>query len=530
MLFFDFAGQDDYHGPHQMFLESLLSKPGVSMTLLLVVKMTEKEDAILHQLHRWLTPVALMATPDSLPHVIIIGSFLDKVKSKEEATAKLTRCIEATTRDLQDLPLRFLGTCFLNCRKPQSEGIDQLCAFLQDIPVPEFRATHTCYSLAWVLNKIRSSFTAQAVQLEEFSAWINGNIHNLPKTMPPTEEVCQDLTAAGHALYLPNMEDPPKSWLVLDLPSILHNVYGTLFSTPQEIVNEFGLLHCCRLDSLFPDLDLAMVQQLLVSLEFCISVDPSVLKVDLSELTQSNDTSGWLFFPALISAKPSQLSSEGLHEQSAHCLRWQLRTSKKLFFSARILQTILLRLAAHFVVKQHNEEGIQQHSCSIWWNGIAWQSNVGVDVTVNIVKNRVIQVIATSMLADELLQYWTEVVGDVLSAVCQLSPNLAAAAYIVHPPKVATSLKDITTLPQGELLPVQGVQDSIIDHKVFALSLKDSDKYSVRITITDLFVGCTPSLEDIERIIWTQPVASQPQLNTESKKWESLIEGNGSLN
>ena len=27
VLFFDFAGQDDYHGPHQMFIESLLSKP-----------------------------------------------------------------------------------------------------------------------------------------------------------------------------------------------------------------------------------------------------------------------------------------------------------------------------------------------------------------------------------------------------------------------------------------------------------------------------------------------------------------------
>ena len=65
VLFFDFAGQDDYHGPHQMFLESLLSKPGVSMTLLLVVKMTEEKDPILHQLHRWLTPVALLVLPKS---------------------------------------------------------------------------------------------------------------------------------------------------------------------------------------------------------------------------------------------------------------------------------------------------------------------------------------------------------------------------------------------------------------------------------------------------------------------------------
>ena len=154
VLFFDFAGQDDYHGPHQMFMESLLSKPGISMTLLLVIKVTESKEAILHQLHRWLTPVALMSTTASPPRVIVIGSFLDKVLSKEEATGKFMRCIEATKSDLEELPLRFVGTCFLNCRQPQSEGIDQLCGFLQELPIPEFSTTHTGYCFAWVLSQI----------------------------------------------------------------------------------------------------------------------------------------------------------------------------------------------------------------------------------------------------------------------------------------------------------------------------------------------------------------------------------------
>ena len=406
VLFFDFAGQDDYHGPHQMFLESLLSKPGVSMTLLLVVKMTEQEDAILHQLHRWLTPVALMATPASPPHIIIIGSFLDKVKShQEEATAKLTRCMETTKRDLDGLPLEFVGSSFLNCRQPQSKGIDQICKFLQEIPVPEFRATHTRYSLAWVLSQIRSSLTAQAVQLKEFSKWVQDNKDNLPQTMPPPEEVCQDLSAAGHALYLPNKEDPPRSWLVLDLSDILHYVYGNLFSKSEGTVNEFGLIQCCHLAELLPGQDLEMVQQLLISLEFCLPVDPSVLKVDLSDLTQSKEASGWLFFPALISAKPPQ--TKGIPQQSVRYLCWQLRTAKKHSISARLLQTILLRLAANFVVKQCNEEGIQ-HCCSIWWNGISWKSTVGVGVTVQIVNNRVIHVIAASLAsADKSCQYLT---------------------------------------------------------------------------------------------------------------------------
>ena len=524
VMFFDFAGQDDYHGPHQMFLESFLSKPGISMTLLLVVKATEEEDAILHQLHHWLSPVALMATPASPPQVIIIGSFLDKVRSKDKATARLIRCVEATRKDLEMLPLEFVGSSFLNCRQPQSNGIDQICKFLQEIPIPEFRATHARYSLAWVLSQIRSSIKTQAVQLHEFSVWVQDNKDNLPQTMPPPEEVCQDLSAAGHALYLPNKEDPSKSWLVLDLPSILHNVYGTLFSQFGVVVNEFGLLHCRHLAKLFQHLDLEMVQQLLISLEFCLPVDPSILKVDLSKLTQSEEASGWLFFPALISAKHPQPTSVGVPQESVRYLCWQLRTVQKHSISARLLQTILLRLAAHFVVKHHLAGGVQQHCCSIWRNGIAWKSKKGVDVTAHITNNRVIHVIGASVASsDKSCQYMIEVISDILSTVHQLSPNLAADSYIVHRPKMAALLyEDVTTPPHQELFLVTDIQDSIRRNEESSLSLKDSNTGDyTRAAVSDLFGGCTPSLKEIGRINWpqlepgqTQPLAgpSQPDV------------------
>ena len=519
VLFFDFAGQDDYHGPHQMFLESLLSKPGVSMTLLLVVKMTEEEETILHQLHRWLSPVALMATPASPPHVIIIGSFLDKVKSKEEATAKLTRCIEATRSDLKELSLDFMGSSFLNCRQPQSVGIDRICAFLQEIPIPEFGATQTHYSLAWVLSQIRSSITAQAVQLKEFSKWVQDNKDNLPQTMPSPEEVCQDLSATGHALYLPNRECPPTSWLVLDLPSILHDVYGTLFSQYREIVNTFGLIQCHHLAELFPHLDLEMVQQLLISLEFCLPVDPSLLKLELSKLTQSEETSGWLFFPALISAKPPQSTQKAHPQPSVRYLCWQLKTFKKHSISARLLQTILLRLAAHFVVEQHNEDGVQQHYCSIWCNGIEWQSSKGIDVTVHIIHNRVIQVMGASEVSPgKSCQYLTEVISDILSTVQGLSPKLAAKAYIVHPPRTVTSTEDIIAPPPKELFPVEGIRSSYIDG--FSLSLKNSNSDRCkRVAIRDLFGGHIPSQNDIERINWT---CAEPQSSVQSSQPDVL--------
>ena len=424
------------------------------------------------------------------------------MRSKEEATAKLTRCIEATRTDLAELSLEIVGISFLNCRQPQSKGIDQICKFLQEIPIPEFRATHTRYSLAWVLSQIRSSFTAQAVQLKEFSKWVQSNKDNLPRTMPPPEEVCQDLSATGHTLYLPNRVDPSKSWLVLDLPSILHDMYGTLFSQSKAIVNEFGLIQCRHLAELFPNQDLEMVQQLLVSLEFCLPVDPSILKVELSKLTQSKEDIGWLFFPALISAKPPQTAVEGLPQQSGCHFCWQLRTAKKHSISARLLQTILLRLAAHFVVKQPNKEGVQQHCCNIWWNGIEWQSTKGIDIAVHIIRNRVIQVMGASVTsADKSCQYLMDVISDILSTVHRLSPKLVAGAYIVHSPKIAMSPEDIIALPAKELFPVEGIRNSIRDG--YCLSVKDSNtNRSTRAAISDLFGGCTPSLEDIGRINW----------------------------
>ena len=190
-------------------------------------------------------------------------------------------------------------------------------------------------------------------------------------------------------------------------------------------------------------------------------MDPLVLKVELSKLTQSEETSKWLFFPALMSAKTPQTPLECLSQQSARYLCWQLRTSKKRSISARLFQTILLRLAAHFVVKLHNEEGVQH-------------------------------------------------LVDILSTVLRLSPKLAAGAYIVHPPKIATSPGIITAPPPKELFPVDGIRSSNRDS--FSLSLKDSNtNHSTRAAIFDLFGGCTPTLDDTERISWSQPEPNQSQ-------------------
>ena len=148
-------------------------------------------------------------------------------------------------------------------------------------------------------------------------------------------------------------------------------------------------------------------------------------------------------------------------------------------------------------------------------------------MTVHITNNRVIQVVSASRTSpDRSCQYLTAVISDILSTVHRLSPKLVAGAFIVHPPKVATSSEDITA--SKELFPVEGIRSSIRDFEEESLSLKDSNNdRSTSVAVSDLFGGCTPSRKDIGRISWAQPEPNQTHLLVEQSQTELLHEGNG---
>ena len=336
ILFYDFAGQSDYHGPHQPFLEAILSKPGMSVTVLLLVKLTEGQDVITQQLIRWLQPLALASTP-STPHVIVVGSFLDQVKSKKETHQKLQRCLDSVQEEYSSLQVQrhFL----LDCREPESAGIKGLRSYLQWTQSIRSTSGPLLYNVHWVMAQLQKAFSEQSLQLNTFRVWLRDNAQNLPTGLPPPEDVCKDLSAAGYILFLRNKQDLSQSWLVIDLQTILHDVYSTLFSPSQNVANQFGLLHCTHLSKVFPKLDPKMIQEVLITLEFCIKVDPLLLRKKCFLLLEQDKIEGWLYFPALVSAKAHEVFAQDL--QCIHWACWQLKTHDSHIILAHLLQGIL---------------------------------------------------------------------------------------------------------------------------------------------------------------------------------------------
>ena len=504
-LFYDFAGQTDYHGPHQSFLEAMLFKPGVSVTLLLLAKATDIADVITRQVTHWLQPLTLTSAP-STPQVILVGSFLDQVESREEATKKLLRCTQSVQEQFH---FNIQGPCLLDCRKPASEGIDQICTFLQENEPLQLNCKTFSYSLRWVLVQVRKGFSVPAVTLHTFQSWLLNDAKLNPQHFPPAEQICHDLTSVGHTLFLPNKRDPSHSWLILDLQAILHNMYGTLFSGTQGKVNQFGLLHCSQLTELFPQLDLAMIQEVLVSLEFCIQVDSLLLREELLNLTAKDEREGWLYFPALVSAQPPEIFLEVPNSDHLQWACWQLRAAEKHFISAHLLQTIILRLAANHVfthelspsVSYELSPSVKEHCCSVWVNGLSWMTTKGVDVAVQVSDSSVVQVVGrTEAGPEELYQYMSTVVSDIIKTTAQLSPKLEATSYIVHPYTPAM-LEGAKAPPPDSLYPVSSIIRCISDggSRVFSRT-RQGGRLPLPTNLTKLFGGWSPPLSVVNNM------------------------------
>ena len=508
VLFYDFAGQSDYHGPHQPFLEAILSKPGVTVTVLLLVKVSEAKDVITQQLRRWLQPLALARTP-STPRVIVVGSFLDQATSKNVAAnvQRLQGCIDSVQDEYHSLKVQ--KQFLLDCREPESAGIKRLRSYLQQTQSIQSTSNVLLYNVHWVMAQIRKAFSGPSLQLNAFSVWLRDNAQNLPTHLPSAENVCQDLSAAGYILFLRNKHDLSQSWLILDLQAILHKVYGTLFSPRQAVVNQFGLLRLTHLSKLFPELDPKMIQEVLITLEFCIRVDPLLYTKEVLSLIETDVMEEWLYFPALASAKVHED-----FEQDQQCLHWAcwiLETDENHIIPPHLLQGIILGVAAtHVFIEKELPRSVRRHCCRVWVNGLSWGSTTGVDIAVQISDSSVVQVIVRSREGPgELYRYMCSVTQSIFKTITKLSPALKATPYIIHP-YTYIGLDESRPSPPATQYPVASIVGSIEAGHKYVHSLPISrGQGSNRMSLQELFGGWSPSLTVVQYLKEAQKDSSE---------------------
>ena len=501
VVFFDFAGQHEYHGPHEMFMESLFNQRGSTVTIIVVAKATEEESVITQQLERWLHPLRKLSSSSTNPiRVIVAGSFMDQVEAQSTAQEKVENCYQSLKKSYSEVPVTFQGLCFLNCRQPYSSGFADLCQYLQEVPVLQVQA-NTTYSLCWVSSQMKTLIVKdKALRLSSFAKWIDDNKGNLPKNMPSADDVCKDLSSTGHYLYLPNKEEPLNSWLVLDLPAILHEVYGTLFSRSKKIVNEFGLLSVQELGNLFSSLDVGMICDVLIAMDFCIEVDPVILKEEILKLTSdTSECHDFLFFPALVSLKRPKVFENTQPDHVCHTLCWQFQANPNHFISPRLIQTIILRLSSLHVLHCADT---RQHYCSVWWNGLSWPTLTGVVIAVQISNNAVIQVIGRSTTdPNDLCRYLSWITRDIKSTIAQINPSLSGCAYIIHGVDPEVLLSDPSSPFPHEMYPLSIVLESTRTGKTSCFSSKPSPGQARVKRISEVFCGTCPS-EDVVELMY----------------------------
>ena len=501
VVVFDFAGQQECHGPHEMFIKSIMKNTRSTVTIVIVVKVVEEKSVIFQQLYRWLSPLS-----DNSVGVIVVGSFLDQVKSESQAKDKLVSCCQAVENLIVELKsnaaIKFLGVCFLDCRQPYSNGISQLVTFFKDIPAPQCKAVDTSYSICWVVSRINRDLLGKnkAITLIDFTRWMEKSKDYLPSNLPSAQDVCTDLSATGNFLYLPNYntEDPAKSWLILDLSSILQDVYGTIFAPSNLIVNTLGLFDCRMIPKFFPTLDSELIHNILISLEFCIEVDRVLMK-ELAKLIGRNGDK-FLFFPMLLSAEPPK-AFEAQHS-GVDSLCWQLQVGNKDFISNRLLQKIILHLAAFYVFHPQLSPDTVLHYCSIWYNGILWQSLDGVHVAVQISKNNKIRVVGQSQAGPNVLcQYISEIAHHIMNKIRQLYPSLSAISYIVQTTDFTGFLQNDypSVLYPHKIFPVKNILTTMEGGKEFCFSLPDESGKS-KITKLDSLFSTKPTKDIVERL------------------------------
>ncbi len=278
VLMFDFAGQCEYYASHAALLEC--SNTSSAPLFMLVVNLTETDSTIQQRIRYWLSFVeSHRVSTSSPPDIIIVGSHKDVLKkqSPSEYRGKIS-AIESFAKNQVSTftTLHMIGFFVIDCRKPGKQtklrhGLQQSCSRLR----ANVKVDSLCHYLSLlILEKFQNRIWCT---IEEIIKELSASRLPVPLRADRLAELCMALSDRMSILFLNNPLELKKSWVVLNIETLLSTINGRLFA-PRYFkehcieASSTGVLSSTHLQENFHDLDPSLVMAFLSRLEFCHEV------------------------------------------------------------------------------------------------------------------------------------------------------------------------------------------------------------------------------------------------------------------
>ena len=448
---YDFAGHREFYSGHAALLKAAIqSTPPV---FLLVVNLLDGEDEIIQNILYWISFLENQCTLVCCkPHLIIVGSHADTLKSKGVSPQEKVNTLVSLLRPNYFINLEFISFIPMDCQRHESTGMNDLRPLLvrscSQLRIQEPITFNAHCFLVYLLETFKETPAVTISTIHEqiekqLMSHREGVLDFLPKSTGALYKICVELNERGHILFLRDKINLENSYVVVEEKSLLSEVSGTVFASEdfkqyKRLASNTGVVSLSKLEKCFPGKDINIVIGFLTHLEFCHEISDQGLAQLISKKYSPNSHECYYLFPALILQKAN--FKESVWDSncvSEYHFGWILQCAKyEQFFSSRFLQVLLLRLAFSFALESSTEDsdnlGIHR-KCSLWKIGISWGTHFEMNVLVEINDNKFVIVMCrfnTSNLV-KCLEHRSQVLHTVLECVEEFCPRISTVESFV---------------------------------------------------------------------------------------------------
>ena len=467
LAIYDLAGHREFHSSHDTVIRGACT----GAIFLFVIDLTAAEQKLQQTVFFWLSSIQSQVPSDSSEnakaHLLLIGSHADQLtKAEIRGKQKVIEDASATVSRVQ-----VVGFVAANCQHSESSALKEIRKHIfgiQETLQENMSVTFLLHCFHIYLITICSN--QPGVQLgrvmrhieQEAREQSSSYFELLPQDLPALCERCTELSRRGIILYL-QKEPVENSWVIVEKEVLLKNINGTVFAPEdfqehKSLAIHTGVVPYTKISECFRQLeetkhiDTELIVHFMVHMEYCREiVDNHMLDLLAIQYPHHREERHFLF-PNLITESKERVqhaNSGGsvwqpnpLITYSPYSLCWVLQChGDQHYLSPRFLQVLILRLAFQHALPVDPQKanpaipGLKR-ACTLWQNGIKWNSTSLTEVLVEVSDHQVVVIMRCKEGKEmALIHTRSEVIREVLSVKKEFSSSTETVEMFVPNPQ-----------------------------------------------------------------------------------------------